>query len=342
MLPFWLEPAGKGSTEPPTLREEGVRLLEAAARLIVDERRSAEEAARGLNALGFTTARGLPWTGANLIRTFSQTALDGYIIYRNTEHPRGSAVRRGTDGQPLYGETVRIPVPVPLLPERVEQVRRALTGRSFSKATEKGYLLTGRVHGLCGHHHVGTYRETRNRATYCCTGHRAAHPCGCQEVLARPLEDAVWVEITKILGDQEKLRRLAEEWLGDVPNTVEAYRERIADVDAQIEETRRMSKKKLVALAAVVAADEGDDTATDADLQAAIAEVKEELREKEQHFRVMCDDATEWFLEARQQKDRSQRSPGTRLADAPAAGPPVARQEVRAPRPPRCPNRGDQ
>ncbi|MFI6768956.1 hypothetical protein [Streptomyces sp. NPDC050355] len=57
------------------------------------------------------------------------------------------------------------------------------------------------------------------------------------------------------------LRRLAEEWLGDVPNTVEAYRERIADVDAQIEETRRMRKMKLVGLTAVVAADEGADTA---------------------------------------------------------------------------------
>ncbi|MFJ9847886.1 recombinase family protein [Streptomyces sp. NPDC101150] len=266
VLPFWLEPAGKGSTEPPTLREEGVRLLQAAARLITDERRSAEEAARGLNALGFTTARGLPWAGANLIRTFSQTALDGYIIYRNTEHPRGSAVRRGPDGRPLYGETVRIPVPIPLPPEGVEQVRRALMCRSFIKAAEKGYLLTGRVHGPCGHHHVGTYRD---------------------------------------LGDPEKLRRLAEEWLGDVPNAVEAYRERIADLDAKIEETLRMRKKKLVALAAVVAADEGDDLATEADLQAPIAEVKEEIREKEQHLCLMRDDAMEGLLEARQQEDRA-------------------------------------
>ncbi|MGG7570617.1 hypothetical protein [Streptomyces sirii] len=114
--------------------------------------------------------------------------------------------------------------------------------------------------------------------------------------MARPLEDAVWAEITKILGDQEKLRRLAEEWLGDVPNTVEAYRERIADVDAQIEETRRMRKNKLVALAAVVAADEGDDTAAEADLQAAVAEVKVGLREKDQHLRVMRDDAMERLL----------------------------------------------
>ncbi|WP_341483745.1 transposase [Streptomyces endophytica] len=66
-----------------------------------------------------------------------------------------------------------------------------------------------------------------------------------------------------------------------------------------------MRKKKLVALAAVVAADEGDDTATEADLQAAIAEVKEEIREKEQHLRVMRDDTVEWLLEAQQQEDRA-------------------------------------
>jgi hypothetical protein len=54
------------------------------------------------------------------------------------------------------------------------------------------YFLSGRLHGLCGQSCVGAYRELRDRATYRCNGHRAAAPCDCQEILAGPLEEAVW------------------------------------------------------------------------------------------------------------------------------------------------------
>ncbi|MFI1302359.1 transposase [Streptomyces sioyaensis] len=106
-------------------------------------------------------------------------------------------------------------------------------------------------------------------------------------------------------GPRRLHKRLAEEWLGDVPNRTETYRGRIADLDAQIEENRRMRNKKLVALAAVVAADGGDDAATEVDIQAATAEVKEEIKKKEQRLRVMRDDTVDWLQEAQQQEGRA-------------------------------------
>ncbi|APU43003.1 recombinase family protein [Streptomyces sp. TN58] len=172
VAPFWLELPPKGVIGPPTLREQGVELLDRAACLLVDEC-NAEDAARGLNALGYTTPRGVPWTGANLIRVFMQTALDGYIIYRNTE--RGSAVRLAPDGKPLYGDTVRIPVPTPLPAERVAEVRKAIARRSFVKSEQRDYVLSTRVQALCGSHYVGTHREARDRTTYRC-GASAGEP----------------------------------------------------------------------------------------------------------------------------------------------------------------------
>ncbi|MEV7239045.1 recombinase family protein [Streptomyces sp. NPDC051020] len=305
VAPFWLELPGKGSNAAPTLRGEGIKLLDQGARLIVDERNNAEEAARSLNALGYTTPRGLPWTGANLIRVFMQTALDGYIIYRNTDHPRGNAVRLASDGRPLYGETVRIPVPTPLPAERVAEVRKALARRSFAKNSQKEYLLSRRVQALCGNHYVGTHREIRDRTTYRCSGHRAEIPCACQEILAEPLESVVWKEVADTLSDQSKLKRLAEEWIGEIPDRSRSYRERIAEIDEQIERNQRMRKKKLVALAATMAADESDDIETEEEIKATIEEVREELKGKEQQLRKMRDDTMEWLLEAQQQETRA-------------------------------------
>ncbi|MFC9543085.1 recombinase family protein [Streptomyces sp. NPDC056956] len=303
VAPFWLELPKKGVSGPPTLREKGVRFLEVSARLLADELLPAEEAATALNALGYETARGLPWTGANLIRTWMQTALDGYIVYRNVESGRGS-VRLGPDGKPLYGETVRIPVPVPLPTSRVREVRRALARRSFTKENHKDYLLSRRVTALCGAHYVGAHREARGRTSYRCSGRRSDPPCDCQEILARPLEDVVWREVVRTLGDPEKLRTLAEEWLGDVPGEAQVYEERLAALDEELERSQRLRKKKLVALAEVLAADESDDAETELEIKASIAEVKDELQSKERRLRDLRADAAERLLEVQQREER--------------------------------------
>ncbi|MGA5215071.1 recombinase family protein [Streptomyces cinereoruber] len=303
VAPFWLELPKKGVNGPPTLRESGVRILEVSARLLADDLLPAEEAAVALNALGHLTARGLPWTGANLIRTWMQTALDGYIIYRNVESGRGS-VRLDPDGNPLYGETVRIPVPVPLPASRVREVRKALARRSFTKENHKDYLLSRRVTALCGAHYIGAHREARGRTSYRCTGRRSDPPCDCQEILAGPLEEVVWREVTRTLGDHEKLRALAEEWLGDVPGEVEEYEARLAALDDELERSQRMRKRKLVALAEAMATDEDGDAEVELEIKASIEEVKRDLQSKERRLRDLRADAAERLLEVQQREAR--------------------------------------
>ncbi|MER5813719.1 recombinase family protein [Streptomyces californicus] len=303
VAPFWLELPKKGAIGPPTLRETGVRFLEVSARLLAEELLPAEEAAAVLNALGHETARGLPWTGANLIRTWMQTALDGYIIYRNVESGRG-AVRLGPDGKPLYGETVRIPVPVPVPTSRVREVRRSLARRSFTKENRRDYLLSRRVIGLCGAHYVGAHREERGRTAYRCTGRRSDPPCRCQEILAAPLEEAVWGEVARTLEDSEKLRGLAEEWLGDAPGEAEEYEARIAALDDELERSQRLRKRKLLALAEALAADEGEEAEIGVELKASIEDVKQDLQKRERTIRDLRVDMAERLSEVQHREDR--------------------------------------
>ncbi|WP_161789720.1 recombinase family protein [Phaeacidiphilus oryzae] len=306
VAPFWLKLPPPGVVAVPTLRPEKVKLLETAARLIVDEHHNGEQAARALNALEMTTARGLPWCGATLIRTFRETALDGYIIYRNTERVHGTTLRRDAEGNPLYGETTHIPVPMPLPAERVAQVRRALDQRSFRTTRLKQYILSGRMQSPCGCKYVGNHRAERDRTTYRCTGRRSTPPCKCREILAAPMERLVWSEVSPIIGDAKHLAALAAEWLGSVPERAQAYRERIAELDAQIERSRNTRKRKLMGLAAAfsAAADSAED-GTDEDIQRAITEMRLELREKERKLVAMREDTAARLGDAEAQETRA-------------------------------------
>ncbi|MER6091329.1 recombinase family protein [Streptomyces bluensis] len=307
VAPFWLELPPPGVIAPPTLREDKVKILEDGARLIADEHHHAEDAARALNALGWTTARGRPWNGANLIRTFNQTALDGFIIYRNTDRVHGASLRRDDEGNPLYGDTVLIPVPTPLAAERVAQVRKALSGRSFTKTTSKEYVLSTRMFAPCGHHYAGNFRSERGRITYRCTGRKTDPPCECQEILAEPMEKAVWAEVAGVVGDGHRLSEVAAEWLGGVPERIRSYEERIAELDAQIERSRGTRKKKLLGLAAALATAEGEaDDEFAAEVQSTIEEMKADLKEKEKKLLTMRDETIEWLREARAKESRVQ------------------------------------
>ncbi|WP_233415918.1 recombinase family protein [Streptomyces sp. N35] len=307
VAPFWLKLPAQGVIADPTLREDKVRLLETAACFIADENKNADEAGRMLNAMGLFTRRGKPWSGANLIRTFRQTALDGYIIYRNTERIHGSTLRRDEEGNPLYGETVHIPVPLALPPERVAQVRKALASRSFTKVSEMQYLLSQRIFSPCGSGYTGSYRSERNRRTYRCTGKKSTTPCDCKEILAQPMEEATWNEIARLVGDGEHLRGIAAEWLGGIPERAESYRERIAELDEQIVRSRATRKRKLVGLAAAFAATESDaDGDLTEDIQHTIEEMKTELREKEKKLLAMRDETEEWLLDAEAQERHTQ------------------------------------
>lgn len=267
----------RGDCGAPTLRAQGVELLDVGAWLIADQQLCAAEAAAHLNALGYVTARGLPWTGDNLARVFRQTALDGYVAFRFARHRGAGCDREEGDGTPVPEEAVRITVPIPLPAGRVRQVRAALARRSRTGEAQKTYLLSGRVASLCGHHYVGAHREDRGRTAYRCTGRRSNPPCSCREIVAGPLEDAVWREIVKLLVDRVQLRVVAEDWLGVVPGQARSLGERLVGLDARIERCRHVRKKKLAALAGAVAAAGDEDSTFVQELQAALAEVGDDF-----------------------------------------------------------------
>ncbi|WP_405487371.1 recombinase family protein [Streptomyces sp. NBC_00096] len=277
VAPFWLMLPARGDCGAPTLRAQGVELLDVGAWLIADQQLCAAEAAAHLNALGYVTARGLPWTGDNLARVFRQTALDGYVAFRFARHRGAGCDREEGDGTPVPEEAVRITVPIPLPAGRVRQVRAALARRSRTGEAQKTYLLSGRVASLCGHHYVGAHREDRGRTAYRCTGRRSNPPCSCREIVAGPLEDAVWREIVKLLVDRVQLRVVAEDWLGVVPGQARSLGERLVGLDARIERCRHVRKKKLAALAGAVAAAGDEDSTFVQELQAALAEVGDDF-----------------------------------------------------------------
>ncbi len=248
----------------------------------------------------------MPWAGANLTRTFRQTALDGYIVYRNTERIHGTTLRRDADGNPLYGDTVHIPVPTPLPPERISAVRNALAPRSFTKVGDKGYVLSGRMFSPCGYRYTGNYRSSRDRTTYRCMGRKSTPPCECKEILAEPMEAAVWSEIVKVIGNGENLACLAAEWLGGIPERAASYRERIAELDAQIELSRTTRKRKLLGLAAAFTSDadnDGGDLAED--IQNTIKKMKTELAERENRLVATREETVEWLEDAEEQTARA-------------------------------------
>ncbi|WP_330299396.1 recombinase family protein [Streptomyces sp. NBC_00503] len=307
VAPFWLMLPARGDCEAPTLRAQGVELLDVGAWLIADERFSAAAAAENLNALGYVTARGLPWTGENLARVFQQTALDGYVAFRFARHRGVGHDREEGDGTPVPEEAVRITVPIPLPAGRVRQVRAALARRSYARKEQRTYLLSGRVTSLCGHHYIGAHREDRGRTAYRCTGRRSDPPCSCGEIVAGPLEDAVWREVAKFLVDRVQLRVVAEGLLGVVPGQERSLGERLVDLDTRIERCRQVRKKKLVALAGAVTAGGGEDSSFVQELRAALAEVGDDFADKDRRLGQLREVVAGRVAAAQRQEIRARR-----------------------------------
>ncbi|MGW6864627.1 recombinase family protein [Streptomyces sp. NPDC054901] len=307
VAPFWLTLPARGDCEAPTLRAQGVELLDVGAWLIADERLSAAEAAENLNALGYVTARGLPWTGENLARVFQQTALDGYVAFRFARHRGAGRDREEGDERLVSEEAVRIAVPIPLPVGRVRQVRAALARRSYAREEQRTYLLSGRVASLCGHHYIGAHREDRGRTAYRCTGRRSDPPCNCGEIVAGPLEDAVWREVAKFLVDRVQLRVVAEDLLGVVPGQERSLGERLVDLDARIERCRHVRKKKLVALAGAVAAGGSEDSSFVQELRAALAEVGDDFADKDRRLGQLREVVAGRVAAAQRQEIRARR-----------------------------------
>ncbi|MGW4647193.1 recombinase family protein [Kitasatospora sp. NPDC004289] len=212
------------------------KLIRRVYRMVVAENLNFRQIAIRLNTEGRTTRSGRPWSAANLRdRILSRAVLDAELVFR------GEHAETDMDGNPVWGESVTISLPPVLEEHEAAALRRKVSSRSKPSSGNRAvYPLSGRLIGLCTEPYTGISRESlvAGRRNYRCSGKTETVPeqevCDCSYVDAEAVETRVWSEVVKLLGDSEKLEKLAAEWVGMAEGDQSAHTERIADLDRQI------------------------------------------------------------------------------------------------------------
>lgn len=303
--PYGVVLEGKGSKAVPVLSEDETHVILMAENLFVEEEMNREDVAQMLNALGKRTRTGKPWTGVNLARRVTSTALDGYVEFK-IETDSGQ-----DDEEPAY-ETFRISVPSPIPdPERVAALRAAVNRRSTGKKYRPAskYLFSQRLVSSCGWYYTGGKAGDAPHAFYQCAGKRqqGKEKCSCAQLPVPLVDQLVWEEVVKLLDDKGRFRESADNWLGAVPSRLEAYRARLAELDAQLEKQRGASKKtfvleKLTALFEQEMSDDMSGVLT----EDTVAKVKAVFEEREDELQEERDRAARWLADAEGQVARVQ------------------------------------
>jgi DNA invertase Pin-like site-specific DNA recombinase len=233
------------------------------------------EIARRLNADGERTRSGKLWTYANLRnRILSEPILQGHVTYRNVD----GYAKKDRDGNPLYGESVQIPVPSFLTDEEREFLRKieATPTRGRVRLSAEPYPLSGRLIGLCGAQYIGrTDPEPVPLRTYICRGRTPSDPagkrCTCRRLDAVAIERYVWSRLSESLGSSEALEDIASEWLGVAEGSKESTEIRLKEIESKID-----AQSKALVTAAVDYAKAGLPAET---VKAATKTLTEELEE---------------------------------------------------------------
>ncbi|MFE7313786.1 recombinase family protein [Streptomyces sp. NPDC057555] len=295
--PYGVVLSGKGRKAVPVLSEDECAVIHIVEHLVVGLGYDREEAAEHLNNLRKFTRNGKPWTGSNLAKRVDSTALDGYVEFKIS--------RTSEDGEEEF-EVFRIEVPRPISdPKRVAALRQALNRRTFKKKNLNQYLLTGRMHSVCGGYYTGGKSAESPIGYYRCMGKRLGLTCQCHELPAPDVEKTVWAEIEALLSDAEKFRDLAAKWLGSVPARAESYRKRLAELDAEIAKKQSSRKGQLLAKLTALFEDELGEGAGDALDEGTIEEVKQALRQSEDKLTEERERVARWLAEAERQQKRA-------------------------------------
>lgn len=193
--------------------------------------------ALSLNAEGLLNRSGKPWSHANIrSRLMNEDLLNGRFVFRNHEN-----AELGPDGRPVWGESVVMDLDPIFTPEEVAELRRA-TAKPARAAAGPGrvYSLSGRIISPCGKYYVGATRADATTRHYRCTGKIEAYPgaptCSCSQINAGGVEKWAWTEVCKLLGDAERLRTMAEEWVGTTVGQNVDLTSRLAELDQHIAE----------------------------------------------------------------------------------------------------------
>lgn len=247
---YCIENKGSRDSKLAVCPEEAA-VLELAAKLIVEGGYNVDRAAHMLNLTGRYTRSGADWTGHNLRHKFYNTALDGFVVFRNTDEVVNKRRRRktviGDDGKPKHGPTIVIDTPLALPLERLYSVRAALKRNGWRlEGPYKHHPLSTRIIGVCGAHYTGVWVKAEDRRTYRCSGGAG---CGDSVIDAVAMEKVVWDSLAEFFGNKDKLRELAKTWQGEAPDYTHVYEDRIAELDKEIAALDALSTNQLLGFA---------------------------------------------------------------------------------------------
>ncbi|MEV2253045.1 recombinase family protein [Streptomyces sp. NPDC050147] len=236
--PFGYYVEGKGTPESHlAVNEVEAKVIRHVYSLVVGEGLNLRKAAIRLNSEGTKTRKGRAWNIANLRdRVLSTAVLDSETVFR------GAHAQTDENGDPVWGETVRIKLPRILTPEESTELRRKAAERGrHSGARREFYPLSARITGLCQKPYTGiSYASQQGARYYRCSGKAPRNLgddlCECSAIDADAIEAHVWEEVTKMASDSEKLEQLAAEWIGLKEADTVALMDRIEGLDRQIDE----------------------------------------------------------------------------------------------------------
>jgi DNA invertase Pin-like site-specific DNA recombinase len=280
--------------------------LDAARRLVVENRGDIEKAAALLNARGALTRNGRMWTRENLqARLMSDAVLNAQVTFRDTRAAQ-NRVKRDADGSPLYGETTVIRIPAAFTAREIAELKAAVTLRRFGpKGGDRTYPLSQRIVSVCGAPYTGCAPGARARR-YRCSGKRpkyaGAPVCSCHQIDAAELEGYVWGKLVKLLKDPDELSQRAGQWVGLHESARVDFAQRLASLDREIAQKDR-------AIGAVMAAAALDGDSPEEAIRIATKALKEQRAElAQQRAEVVA-----WQAESTAAQDRAREL--QRLAD---------------------------
>lgn len=200
----------------------------------------------------------------------------------------------------MYGETTTIILEPVFTAGEIGRLQRALkrNGLSRRKDSPRLHPLSKRVLGQCGKHYTGYCKDERGERWYQCTGKNEQYPgaevCVCSQIDAQALEERVWEEVCKLLGDPARLKAMAEDWVGLASRSGIDYDARMAELQEQID-----GQDSAIAAAIVMAAKEKDARAA---MEKAVAQLKKERAD----LAEMLAEVESWKTEAQVAGQRAQ------------------------------------
>jgi DNA invertase Pin-like site-specific DNA recombinase len=188
-----------------------------------------------LNAERLYSRSGKPWSTANFRNRFL-ASLDPVYVFRSAANAALDA-----DGNPVWGESVRIDLDPVFTPEEVAEFRRAWDPKARVRhGAGRVYPLSGRITSLCGKTYRGASPAADPSPHYVCAGKdpafAGAETCNCSQLDAVGIEEWAWGQVSDLLGNAEKLRELAERQMARTSNERIDHASRLAELDQRVAE----------------------------------------------------------------------------------------------------------